>query len=252
MYIASAWDFRGYNWLPSGLVMTNGSFEGYLSRLEVGSSRYSGIYDCYNNGILDLRSTTLKVLSVTGEVWIGSAPLSTKGGSLSYKQCRGRVHLPVGTASFNTNLFIGDTNYVNGTSDSYGLLELQGTRVTVGGQVLLDNTGYLTNHVQGLSCGLDILSNDTNSFRIRGRGRMHLAFDSNPVDTGNAYYGLRMSGDQSAYFQSLAATTNLTWNTNALAPFFVKRFGIFYDTKADKTYVGVGQLTTPGIVVQAL
>jgi hypothetical protein len=251
MYIASAYDQRPYVFagIPTILALTNGSFAAYLSRLEIGSGRYSNIHDWYVDGALDLRQSTLAAFNVNGDVWLGSAPLATNNTALSAKQCKGRLRLPAGTMNISSNLYVGDTN---GAAYSLGLLELNGTIVKVDRQVRIDTSGFLTNHLLGTSCGLDVTSTQTNDFTIATGGKVHLSFDVNPIDAGNAYYGLRMNGNQLTYFQDLATAGRITWTTNALPAHLVKRFGIFYDTKSDRTYVGIGQLTAPGLLIQAL
>lgn len=94
---------------------------------------------------------------------------------------------------------------------SRGLLDLSGTRLAVTNFLKIGNTGVVTNHVTGVAGGLDLTFADTNSFLVSASGgRIRLSFEANPSDLRVNYWGLRMAGDQRAYFQALTNDSRLT------------------------------------------
>jgi hypothetical protein len=106
--------------------------------------------------------------------------------------------------------------------------------------------GAVTARVGTTSCGLEILSSDTNNFVIWPTGRVCIVFEADPTNLSVNLSGLRMPGNQVAFFQSLTNGNRLTWDTSALTPGFSA--GIYYDAVAGKTYVGIpGNAVAPVI-----
>jgi hypothetical protein len=234
-------NYEGYPPVGEAIIrLTNGTFSAYVTDLLLGVCDNTGSWGD-GNGELNLARSTLSAFDVSGMVRVGQ-------GSNTYSgKARGYLNLPAGTATCGT-MYIGSPN----ASFSAGVVELNGTRFAITNNLVIENSGRLTNHVAGVSGGVDFTRADPTGFVITNSGKMHLAFDANPIDTGNWYWGLRLAGDQATFLQGLAGAGKLTWTTNALSPHFVARFGIVYDGKTDKTYVGVAQLTNPGVLFQAL
>ena len=203
---------------------TGGVFTAYLGNLWVGSTL--GGYNVGGTGILDLR----RMNGMTGDVNNVRIGDNDQGGAASGV---GQVYLPPGIATVRSNVTVG------APSLSQGLLELFGTLMPVGGRVTIGATGRVTNHVQGVSCGLDVASSDTNDFTVASAGRVHLAFEANPATAMAPYWGLRMAGNQVAYFADLTAAGRITYSTAGLSPSHATRFGIFHDSAAARTYIGL-------------
>jgi len=209
----------------AALIHTNGTFSGYISDLKVGVT-HTGNKGA--NGRLDLRDVTLSNLLINGNAFIGAWTGSDNAGAKGY------VCLPSGSASVS-NLYVGDTG-----SGSAGVLELFGTKVTTSGNVVISPTGRLTNHVQGVSCGLDFANETANALSISNGAAMHLLFEAPADDPAAPYWGLRMSGNTTNLLESLTnSPARLTWDISALSPQSQASFGIHYKPEDNCTFVGV-------------
>ncbi len=246
LWICSATNFRSY-YNTGVLAPTNATVSAWLKTLEIGSGFYYGIYDWGTDGTLDLTASTLVDFNVTSHVWIGSAPLATGATTLTDKRIKGRLLLPAGHATIGGDLRVGETN---SSAYSLGVLTLNGTTVDVSGRVQVNNSGSVTTRLAGVSAGINVQSTDTNNLVVANNGVICLVFDSDPVASGDDYFGLRIQGDQTAYLKELAGAGHITWVTNTLAPQFRSRFGIHYNTKKNYSYVGLAPLAIPGVLIQ--
>lgn len=222
----------------ANLSLTGATFRAWLTNLYVGVSYSAGVYGGVL-GKLDLSQSSLATLDVDGPVIVGM-------GSNTYATSKnnGTLILPEGSARFGS-LAIGNLN----TTNTYGLVELKGTRLTVSNQFILYPSGAMTNHLVGVSAGLDLLSDDPARLVISNTARLHLTFDADPLQVSAAYWGLRMAGDQRVYLQSLRDSGKITWTTNALSPAYIERFGIHYEPLDDTTYVGVGRPLKSAVLI---
>jgi len=230
----------GQNAMSSGtVVLAQGTFTGYLSQLRVGINDYDNGYGSAF-GLLNLSNSSLVALTVTGDVQIANSRLKN-----NFKG-KGFVYLPAGTATIQGSLLIGDnTNFASSATDkSQGLLELFGTRVSVGSNVVVETTGVISNHVYGSSCGIDILCAGTNYLSMSNAARVVVDFKDNPTDTSTVYWGLRMKGNQQAYLQGLMNSAKIIILTNGLSGINAQQCGVYYDSSNDVTYIGVPPTTT--------
>jgi hypothetical protein len=207
------------------LTMVGGRFEARLASLEVGVNRH--ISSGSTTGILDLSGTTLGALDVLGNLAVGASTTACING-------KGFLRLPAGEARVGGDLLVGDTH-----TGSAGRLDLAATRLRVVSNVIIEATGVISNRLTGYAGGLDLASADPASLQIAAGGRLHLAFEADPVSTRGPYWGLRMAGDQAAAFAALQAAGRLTWSLDGLSPAQQARFGIHVLASANITYVGV-------------
>jgi hypothetical protein len=186
------------------LVVSNGIFAGYFSRLWIGMKENLGAKT--NIGILDLRNAALEAFEVGSDVYLArdTGELSYYGATNMNLNGYGYLYLPAGTATIGGSLYVGETNTL-----SQGWLELFGTGVTVSNKVGIYVSGVVTTHVYSAHAGLDLVSSSTNDFTISTNGRVHLSFEA----FAPTIRGLRMAGDQTSFFQHLRDTARLTWNT---------------------------------------
>jgi len=210
---------------------TNATVSAHLSSLVLGVCSNTSSYGP-TVGVLDLTQSTLDALDVASKVVIGYSTCTYAGLSQGY------LRLPQGTATTG-DLLMG---YGVSLARAYGEVELNGTQLTVTNQCTLFGKGFLTNHMAGVSGGLDILSSDTNNFEIQSGGLVHLKYEANPDDQKDTYWSLRMAGDQITHFEWLNAQGRLTWDTSGLDVGHLPRFGIHYSTYQDKTYVGLREM----------
>jgi hypothetical protein len=213
------------------IAPTNGSFSAHLSTLRMGLSRrdgYSGI-----KATLDLRATRLDSLVVEDIAMVGCWT-NTASGFRENDDGQGRLYLPSGKAEFKGPLHVGDTR-----NDSYGLLDLTGTRVLCRGPVEIGTTGDVVIRMQGQPAGLDITSTATNALAVVDGGSIAVYCEA-PAESGeNDYWGLRMAGDRRAELQDLADAGTLTWDASALDTTQQARFGLYYDALHDVTILGL-------------
>ena len=130
-----------------------------------------------------------------------------------------------------------------------GRVELCGTqrvfRVGAGGTLRLGYGGgvtsdaSITNHVRKIAGGVDLRNPASGALVFyAGRGRIHLAFEQDPAETGD-FWGLRWAGTN--HIAALQACTNtspkqLTWDDSALSPIYQGKVTIY--TNATDTMVG--------------
>ena len=185
----------GY-WGTSGHLVagTGGSCTGYLSTVSIGTKGSGGNEN--STGRLDLRNMASVLLDVSGSTVLGSSTDASKQGF-------GYLHLPAGTALFNT-LTIGH-------SFGLGLLDLYGTEVTVTNALTVNATGLITNRVGAAGGSVTLTSNAT----LTVNGRIHLAFQADPPPGGQRN-GLVWGGDRRATLQALLDTGKITYSTNGV------------------------------------
>lgn len=224
-----------YSEPESRIVITSGSFAGYISTLRVGVKETSAKTI---TGVLDIASATVSAFKISDSAYIGYETSDNQNG-------KGYVYLPDCPAGITNGLYIGDTH-----ASSYGYLELNGTLLPVGQQVAIDVTGVVTTHVNGTCAGIDLASNDTNDFTIATGGRIHIAFDADPADTNAVYWGVRMAGDHLGYFQGLTNDSRLTWDTNGLSASIASSIGL--QCNGLYTYVGRSPTLEPPTIENRL
>jgi hypothetical protein len=185
----------GY-WGTSGHLVagTGGSCTGYLSSVSIGTKGGGGTEN--STGRLDLRNMASVLLDVSGSTVLGSSTDASKQGF-------GYLHLPTGTALFNT-LTIGH-------SWGLGLLDLYGTEVTVTNALTVNATGLITNRVGTAGGSVTLSSNAT----LTVNGHIHLAFQADPPPGGQRN-GLVWGGDRRAALQTLLDTGKITYTTNGV------------------------------------
>lgn len=210
---------------------TNGSFSAHLSTLRLGINRRdlgSGI-----QGTLDLRETLLEDFVVYGSALVGSWT-NTASGYSDNRNGQGRLYLPTGDAEIKGSLYLGDAG-----NNSFGLLDLTGTRIRCDESVEIGKTGTVIVRMQGESAGLDIASTAEDALIVEAGGTIHIDCFAPPSDQKQAYWGLRIAGDRCADLQALVNSGALTWDATALPANTQARFGIAYDERVDKTVVGL-------------
>lgn len=211
------------------LVLENGTFSAHLQNAEIGVSHYTGPYDYWAVGKLDLRHSALQDFEVADSVEIGRGQQSA-----SYKRSVGRVYFATGTVNIATNLLMGDT-----LAPSSALLDLSGTTVTVGQQVELWPTATVNTRLRGWSAGLEITSRAADALSVSNGAVINVIFEQDPADLEQRRYGgLTLAGDRIALCTALHADGRLLWDTSALSPRWAKKVAIRYDAVEDVTYVG--------------
>lgn len=213
------------------LAPTNGSFSAHLSTLRLGLSRrdgYTGI-----RATLDLRATRLDAFVVEDIAMIGCWT-NTASGFRENDGGQGRLYLPAGEAAFKGPLHVGDAR-----NDSYGLLDLTGTRARCGAPVEVGTTGEVVVRMQGEPAGLDIATIEPDPLAVVAGGRIAIFCEAPPSPQTQAYWGLRLAGDHRDALRALADAGALTWDATGLPEDQWDRFGIYYDDLADETIVGL-------------
>jgi|GEM_PF-3865173 len=226
------------------LVATGGTFAGYLSSLVVGSQEapFESGKTFIADGTLDLRQAAITAFQVSGNATIGRSAVTNAQNS------RGDVFLSQVNGSIGGALTVGDTDL-----GSVGLLELNGTHLTVGGNVNIDNTGDVAVFVPAASAGLSLTSLST--FAIGTGATYGITFEQDPIGVtlGSAgshtgiHYGLKWAGNKTSDLTALAQASKLIWDdTTFLTGSFNDAAGIFYDSGTDATYVGIYIVPEPG------
>lgn len=230
------------NATASGTVqLVNGRFSGYLSKVRVGVNDYNSDTYGASVGILNISNSVLDGITINDSMWIGSSDIRNN------RKGKGYVHLPAGTVQIATNLWIGDTtNGLTAADGSYGLLELFGTRVSVGGRATIGTTGRITNHVLGVSAGLDLSSADANNLSFSNGAIMAIRFEMDPVDSGTDYWGLRMAGNNTNHFIALTNAGSVIVNNSGLSAEHAALLGVYHNAQLDKTFIGVPLRQTIG------
>lgn len=183
------------------LVLSNGFFSGYFSNLTIGIKEDS---TKTATGVLDLRHCIVPEFRVSGDLWIGCTKgINYVGTESQNSNGKGYLYLPETQASVRSNLYVGDT-----ASTSLGRLELMGARMTVSNAVEVGPTGLIMARVSNAWGGLDLAFSDPARVLIYDGGQIHVAFET---DIWGAV-GLRMQGNQKAFFQSLVDSGRLTWS----------------------------------------
>jgi hypothetical protein len=216
-----------------GLTPSGGTFSAYASLLKVGLNRRDDVPGSGVTATLDLRATTLGAFEVSGPALIGCWT-NTVTNYMNNRLGKGILRLPPGNAHFGAELRIGDAD-----TTSYGLVELNGTRVRADGLVEVNATGHVTNHLTGASGGFDLTTTNTSNLALGAAGAMCLSFDADPVMHSEDYWGLRMAGHQVAFLSGLVASGRITNNTASLSARNQKRFGIYYNADKHHTFIGL-------------
>ena len=190
------------------LVMSEGgSFNAYLTDLQVGTKLASSGYWQSRHAFLDLRSVASFSLDAQN-VKIGPA------AAVKSDAARAEVRLPAGLAKVS-NLQVGHPSTANNCS---ALLQLAGTTTQVSGQTDVGDSGTILIEVGGTSSGLDLAAGAGLTVQDgalpANNGKIRIVF-STPSASG-LYWGLRWEGDHAADLQALADVGKLTWDDTAL------------------------------------
>ncbi len=165
-------------------VESGGTFDGWLSLLDVGSADTSS----GGMGRLDLRGLNAFTLDVS-DLKIGT----TSGANTGLPN--GIAWLPPGTAR------VDRVSMGHATLNNRATLDLTGTRLIVDERLeMLDNAGAnvteLIVHAQGRSCGPDLATGAT--LTLSGPAKIKLLFEAPPEAGQDHYWGFRWAGNQAA------------------------------------------------------
>ncbi len=212
------------------LILTNVAFSADVRNVFIGAALTSHADYWGAVGTLDLRESELLRFEVGDSLWIGRGPAAARA-----KTGVGRMYLPAGTVNIATNLLLGDT-----MSPSLGLLDLHGTRVTVGGTADLYPTATVKSRVMGVSAGLDLTWDSASSLSVSNGAVIQISFDADPVNPNQeACWGLRLAGNRTNAVDVLQRDGKLIWTTEGLSVVNKARVGIHYDERENVTYVGL-------------
>lgn len=221
------------------LAPTGALFSAWLTNLWVGASFAAGVQGGVS-GRLDLTASTLAALDVDGQAIVGM-------GSNTYSASRnsGVLMLPPGEARMGS-LLVGNLNITN----TFGLVELAGTRVAVTNGCRVLPSGAITNRIGATSAGLDIRNPAADALTVTPPGRISLLFTADPPSPGHVLWGLRWNGDRRTELAALLASGGVRCQTNALSAAALERFGVHYDYRSGDAFIGVNRLLSPGVLLQ--
>ncbi len=212
------------------MILTNGSFTAWVSDLALGIEKRDG-YGSGITGVLDLRETELRQLDISGHAFVGCWTNEVVGYQNNYRG-HGELRLPAGDVRVGGDLRVGDAH-----STSSGLVEMLGSRMSVGGVAEINATGLIEVRLDGASAGLNLLNPAENVLTIADGGELQLRFENAPAVLEDHFWGLRMIGDRQQQLTEMAADGRLTWINNLEDTERV--LGIHYDVSRDLTIVGL-------------
>jgi hypothetical protein len=189
------------------VAATNGWFTAYLSLLRAGNSAGGGV------GVLDLRTMDGMTMDTT--------TLTVEAG--------GSALFPAGTLA------------AGNVTVSASLLGLRGTLLNVSGKLTIDATGRLTNTVNGVSSGVNILSGNTNDLSIAAGGKLFIAYLAD-APAGQPLWGVRIAGigsDRTTLLQGYLDGGRITNDVSRLKPDRQTKVGVYQDVPNNFTYVGL-------------
>jgi len=190
-YGSGSWS--GYGLLQSG---NGGSFTAWLNNLEVG--RQSGADSKrITIGTLDLSTMTTAMIDAVN-VHVGRTDSTAHG--------QGVIRLGEGHVARLTNVTLGE-----GTSQSSGNLELNGSDVTIDGTFTLNPTGTLTVDVGDTPSGLTLV--ETVSPQIATGGRIVINFNED-FSHSAPHWGMRWAGNKAALLGEMLDNGRLQMNIN--------------------------------------
>jgi hypothetical protein len=167
------------------------------------------------------------LIGVTGGTWNQAAPLyvgviAGGTGEVSVANCvstniTGAVTVGGGTTPGDRygSVTISNATFGGGTAVSVltnGFVELTGIGSVLRVNTLTVNGGQVTNHVQGLSGGVDVTNSALTSLVVTNGARMHLVFQR-PSLVG-AYWGLKWAGNRATQLQGMTNSGALSWDAS--------------------------------------
>ncbi len=241
---------RGSNLIAEGSIIgaAGSTFSGHLSSLTLGTQLQTAVGKTYRaTGIIDLRAATVTAFDVLDDVVIGYSSGSGEGG-------QGELRLPEVSGVIGGNLTVGDSEVGGGGQvSSRGLLDLDGTHLTVNGNVRFNQTGRATVSVNGASAGLLLSEDSTFTLTLAGTGAndpnssYYINFED--PQTGGLYYGFAWVGDHRETLDDLVNGFYITWNNNMSGG---QVPGVFYDSTANLTYIGIPEPSTTALLLLSL
>lgn len=154
-----------------------------------------------------------------------------------------RAYFAISNAVFDAKARVD----IDDNASPSSVVELFGTQrmLRVGTVLDLGDTASITNHVARHAGGIDLLSTNAGALTIASGGKIHLAFEQDPVQVGD-FWGLRWAGDRRAELRAFtnASPKKLTWDDTGLSPRYQGRVGIY--TTATHTLVGFYVSEVPG------
>jgi len=207
----------------------------YLTSLIVGQNGTTFADGMKVIGKLDWSQAALEAFDVSEDVTIG---FSNKGNY-------GEVSLSAVSGKIGRHLTVGDS-----VAESAGRLELHGTHLEVGGDVAIALTGRIKVLATGDGTSGLLLSN-ASSLAITAFGSgtgdeeagYFIDFTGADFSGEGLHYGLAWEGDHSGELQSLIDSFAITW----INPLEGPQAGLYYDSSANLTYIGVATIPEPGV-----
>lgn len=195
--------------------------QSYLSSIKIGQNTNTYL----TTGVVDLRGATLAPLSVSGTV-----QLCDSGNTRAF------LYLSEGTATVGSvTMALNNTN--SATLWMSNVVVTVTNSFTMGKANGVACSATVTNIVAGKPSGIDLLVANTNNFVIQNTGVMKIIFQAEPIVPKAPCWGLRMAGDQTAFFAQLVANGRLTWETPGLSSSSSTCVKVYYEE--GKTYLGL-------------
>jgi hypothetical protein len=184
--------------METRLILNGGEFHGYVSALQVGVKHTPEYAGRNSTGLLDLRTATDFDLDAQ-QIWIGSS-------SGAVNSAFGDVYLPAGQARADQVV----VSSVPGEGTGDGMLELNGTVLSVSTSLYVGTNGQLVVNVDTTSSGPELDADA--SLDVAAGGEITLSFNAEPQNVFSGHYGLRWGGDKVATLETLVSDGDITWN----------------------------------------
>ena len=196
--------------------------EVYLAAVKIGQN--SGLtYPA--TGIVDLRGAALNPFSVTGTV-----QMCNSGNTRAF------WYMSEGTATVgNVTMALNNTNEATLWMSNLVLTVTNSFKMGKANGVACNAT--VTNIVAGKSSGVDLTFANQNNFVIENTGVIKVIFQAEPIVPKDPCWGLRMAGDQVAFFEQMISDGRLTWETPGISAMTATRIGVDYEE--GQTYFGI-------------
>ncbi len=242
---------RGDSLVAEGVFTAAGgsAFSGYFSSITLGAQQTVASGKTFRaTGILDLHLATVTAFDVSGNVTIGYHDGEGEGS-------HGQLKLPKTSGRIGGNLWVGDSETGGGSqASSSGLLALEGTHLSISGNVTLGTTGRVHVQVNGESAGLRLAADSLLSIATPGTGLgdanagYTISFHDPADPVSEPYYGFAWEGEHTEAVQLLVSNFFITWDNqmSSLTP------GVYYDPLKNLTYIGVNPIPEPSVVGLAL
>jgi hypothetical protein len=218
--------------ITSGVYSNGNTLPYYPSHIGYGANSVGTINlqggTLYEGGKMTLGSGAGAVgrVTVTGGTWeqrndleigvtAGGTGLVTVANCTTATNITGAVTVGGGTTPGDRYGLVTISNATFGGSTAMtvwtnGFVELTGTGSVLRVNTLTVNGGQVTNHVQGLSGGVDVTNSALTSLVVTNGARMHLVFQR-PSLVG-AYWGLKWAGNRATQLQGMTNSGALSWD----------------------------------------